>query len=389
MPTGLRPLHARDPSEKHRAATQLELFFDLVSVIAIAAVSQTLHHAISEAHGLGMLVNFIALFAVIWWAWMNFTWFASAFDNGDTLYSLLTLVVMAGAIIFAGGVSSITKSMNFSFALAGWIIMRLGMIALWLRAAYSNPAYRTTAVRYAVGIAIAQILWTALYFTIPSGHIAFLLLFAAIFVVELAVPVFAEKARQTPWHRHHVIERYGLLNIIVLGEVLVSISLMFGKLYEGKFDVPLIIAALSGLIIVISLWWLYFLEAEHLDTTQLRRALIWGYGHVIVFGSGALVAAGLGAVMDVVTHHSQIDAATAARWANAPVAGYLFGLWFIRDRFRTGTLRQHLLLAASGVVAVLAVLGTPVWVCAAVMVLVVVLRSAGSEQAAGQSHHTA
>lgn len=384
MPTGIRPLIARDPREGHRAATQLELFFDLVTVVAIASVTVTLHHAISEGHGPEMLLNFIALFAVIWWAWMNFTWFASAFDNGDALFILLTMVVMSGAAVFAGGVESITTSLDFSYALVGWIIMRIGMIALWLRAARSNPDYRRSAVRYAIGIAVAQALWIALYFAMPPNHAAFLAVFAAIFVVELAVPVWAERARETPWHRHHLIERYGLLNIIVLGEVVVSISLMFGHLYEGQAEAPLIFAAVSGLVIVFALWWLYFLESEdHLETSEFRRAIVWGYGHVIVFAAGALVAAGLGAVMDVVTHHSEIDASTASGWVAGPVALYLFGLWFIRDRFREGLLRQHLLLAGTAVVAALAFAGAPVSVTAVALFVLTAMRAAGTARANG------
>jgi len=379
MPTGLRPLIARDPHEGHRAATQLELLFDLISVVAIASVTMTLHHAISEGHGSAMFLNFIALFVVIWWAWMNFTWFASAFDNGDALYILLTMVVMSGAAVFAGGVAAITTSLDFSFALIGWILMRLGMIALWLRAALSNPGYRRPALRYALGIAVAQALWIALYFALPPDHSAFLAIYTVIFAVELAVPVWAERARATPWHRHHIVERYGLLNIIVLGEVMVSISLMFGQLYEGHAELRMIVAALSGLVIVFALWWLYFIEDEdHLQTTALPRALVWGYGHIVVFAAGALVAAGLGAVMDVITHHSRIDAATASAWVAGPVALYLLGLWFIRDRFREGRFRQHLLLAGAGAGGALAMLGAPVWATAAMLVALTALRAMGS-----------
>lgn len=383
MTTGLRPLQARDPGEAHRAATQLELFFDLVIVVAIASVTETLHHGISEGHGPEMLVNFIAMFVAIWWVWMNFTWFASAFDNGDALFILLVMVVMSGAAVFAGGVSSITESMNFSFALLGWIIMRAGMVALWLRAAWSNPGYRRTALRYAAGVAFAQALWTIFYFLVPPSHVAFYAVFAGIFVVELLVPVLAERARVTPWHRHHMIERYGLLNIIVLGEIVVSIALMFGKLYEGHFDASLVAVAVSGLVIVFALWWLYFLESEqHLETSDLGRAIAWGYGHVIVFGAGALVAAGLGAEMDVVTHHSEIDATAASRWASLPVALYLFGLWFIRDRFRDGLLRQHVLLVVAGLIVVMALLALPVWMTAMVLVATAVARTIGAGRAA-------
>lgn len=371
----IRALQARDPKESHRAATQLELLYDLVTVIAIAAVTETLHHGISGGHGLQTFVGFAAMFIALWWTWMNFTWFASAFDNGDALYVATVMVIMSGALIFAGGISSITATMNFSFGLLGWIIMRAGMIALWLRAAAANPDHRRTAIRFAIGIAVAQTLWTVLYFTVPAGHSAFLLFYVVIFAVELAVPVYAERARETPWHRHHIIERYGLLNIIVLGEVLVSIALMFGKLYEGKTDIALVVTAVSGLVIVFALWWLYFLERDHLGTSHLYRAFVWGYGHIIVFASGALIAAGLGAVMDAVTHHSHIDISTASAWANGAVAGYLFGLWFVRDRFLDIGNRRHVLLAAAAAVATLAIAGLPVWLAALALVAAALLRS--------------
>ena len=88
----------RDMHEPHRAATPLELLFDLVSVIAIAAAAAGLHHAIAEAHVLDGLLKFCAAFFGIWWAWMNYTWFASAYDNDDTPYRLLTLLIMAGSL---------------------------------------------------------------------------------------------------------------------------------------------------------------------------------------------------------------------------------------------------------------------------------------------------
>lgn len=377
MPTGLRPLLSRNPAEGHRAATQLELFFDLVSVIAIAAVTETLHHGISEAHGLPMLVNFIALFVVIWWAWMNYTWFASAFDNGDMGFVLLTFVIITGALVFAGAVSGITTSLDFGTAIFGWIIMRVGMIGLWLRAAADNPAYRRTALRYAGGIALAQILWIVFYLMVPAGSTAFLPLYALIFGVELLVPVQAERAHATPWHRHHIIERYGLLNIIVLGEVMVSLALIFGKIYDGHLELPLVVVGLSGLVVVFSLWWFYFVEPEHLKTTDLPRALLWGYGHVLVFGCGALVAAGLGAVMDVAGHHSEISATEANRWLAAPVAGYLFALWLIRDRCLEGLFARYSLLAGAALIGVLALIGAPVWVVAIALVLLVGLRAQG------------
>ena len=100
------PLVARSPADPHRAATPLELFFDLVIVIAIASLTGAFHHTISEAHGLAKLPSFAFFFVAIWWVWMNFTWYASAFDNDDALHRLLTIVIMFGATIFAAGVAA-------------------------------------------------------------------------------------------------------------------------------------------------------------------------------------------------------------------------------------------------------------------------------------------
>jgi low temperature requirement protein LtrA len=120
-------LPARNPDDPHRAATQLELFFDLISVIAIAAITAGLHHAISEGHGLDKLPVFIFLFTAIWWAWMNFTWFASAFDNDGPTYRLLVMFIMGGELIFAGGAEHIFKTLDLGWGVLGWTIMRLAM----------------------------------------------------------------------------------------------------------------------------------------------------------------------------------------------------------------------------------------------------------------------
>lgn len=374
MALKLIPLVARSPDEPHRASTQLELFFDLVSVVAIAAVTESLHHAISEGHGLAAFPNFVFLFLAIWWAWMNFTWFASAFDNDDTLYRVLTIVIMGGALTFGGGADKIMETLDFGYGLLGWIIMRLGMIAMWLRAAAAGPEHRATALRYAAGIFFAQVLWTVFYFTTVPGSAVFFAAGFFCFVVEWMVPVVAERAGTTPWHRHHIMERYGLLNIIVLGEVLVSISLMVSHVYGGHFDAGFVREAIAALVLVFVIWWIYFIETDHLNSTAFKRVFLWGYGHVFVFGSGAALAAGLGAYMDVLTHHSHVTGPEAAAWINAAVAVYLAALWGIRDRFARIGWRRGVLLGAAAVFVLAAVAGLPPWGTASLAVLTLLAR---------------
>ena len=96
-------MRARDPHEVHRVATPLELLFDLTFVVAVAAAVPELAHAIVENHPIEGLIGFLLVFFGIWWAWMNFTWFASAFDCDDALYRVLTMVQMAGVLVLAIG----------------------------------------------------------------------------------------------------------------------------------------------------------------------------------------------------------------------------------------------------------------------------------------------
>ncbi|MGB3294575.1 MAG: low temperature requirement protein A [Phormidesmis sp.] len=215
----------RDIHEAHRAATPLELLFDLVSVIAIASAAAGLHHAVAEAHFADGIVKFATAFFGVWWAWMNYTWFASAYDNDDTLFRLLTMVIMSGALVMAAGINAFFESTDLTLIVIGYVIMRLIMVVLWLRAARYDLACRRTALWYAGGIAIAQAYWVTLLFRQPDPGLGFYALFALGAILEVAVPALAEKNGSTPWHRHHIMERYGLLTIIVLGETLLAAAM--------------------------------------------------------------------------------------------------------------------------------------------------------------------
>ena len=103
-------MRARSPHEPHRVATPLELLFDLVFVVAIAQAANGLHHAIAGAHALEGLMGYLLVFFAIWWAWMNFTWFASAYDCDDVPYRLAVFVQIAGALILAAGVPAMFET---------------------------------------------------------------------------------------------------------------------------------------------------------------------------------------------------------------------------------------------------------------------------------------
>src|SRR5262245_32738943 len=202
-----RTMTARSPHVAHRIATPLELFFDLVFVVAIAQAGSELHHAIAEGHVAAGLVGYAMVFFAIWWAWMNFTWFASAYDCDDLPYRLAAFVQISGALILAAGVPSMFEAQTPNVAtVGGYVVMRFAAVGQWLRAAASDPAHRTTARRYAAGITILQLAWIGMLLAPRLFRVGF----PVFAVLELLVPVWAERSRQTTWHPHHIAERYGL-----------------------------------------------------------------------------------------------------------------------------------------------------------------------------------
>jgi low temperature requirement protein LtrA len=346
----LRPMQARDVHQPHRVATSLELLFDLVTVIAVASAAAGLHHAIAGGHATDGVVRFAMAFFGIWWAWMNYTWFASAYDNDDVLFRLLTLAIMGGALAIASGIELFFKSLDLTMVVTGYVIMRVGMVVLWLRAARGDPARRTTALTYALGIALVQVYWAGLLWVDSSSSVRLTLLFALGAAFEIAVPALAERSGRTPWHRHHIIERYGLLNIIVLGETLLAGSLALRAVTGEHFQIALVRVALSSLVIVFSMWWLYFSKEEHLQSQDLGRSLTWGYGHVLIFAAGAAVGAGFAVVVDIVSGHAQVLLKVGNYAVAVPVALYLLGLWFVRDRFYFDGAARHVLPAFAALV---------------------------------------
>ncbi len=99
----VRPLRPRDPHEEHRVASPLELFTDLCFVVAVAQAASSLHHSISEGQAWKGAVYFSLAFFGVFWAWLNFTWFGSAYDNDDLAYRLLTILQIIGVLVFAAG----------------------------------------------------------------------------------------------------------------------------------------------------------------------------------------------------------------------------------------------------------------------------------------------
>ena len=337
----------RSPAESHRAATPL----DLVFVVALARAAAALHHAAAENHLADGLLLFSMAFFGIWWAWMNFTWFASAYDTDDVPYRLLAFLQLVGALIFAAAVGERFTGPAYPVGVLGYVVMRIALIGQWLRVARQDPGHRATALRYAVGIAVVQTLWVG---TIWAPEATRTTLFFVLVLAELLVPVIAEQARGTPWHAEHIAERYGLFTIIVLGESVLSASLAIEAITSSSgFALALLPVVIGGLLLLFSMWWVYFDGAPVSLLRMPRGAWAWGYGHVLVFGAGAAVGAGIAVAADHAAHHAEIPGLLAGMMVAVPAAVFLLSLWVLhlltgeRDGSPGATLVTVVVIAAS------------------------------------------
>ncbi|MFJ4780763.1 low temperature requirement protein A [Streptomyces sp. NPDC088762] len=346
------PMTARSRDEQHRAATPLELFFDLCFVVAIAQAGARLVHALAEGHpGTGVLGYFFVFFGV-WWAWMNFTWFASAYDCDDVPYRVATLVQIAGVLVYAAGVSRAFDGNDWTVAVIGYIIMRVALTAQWLRAAAGESgAARTAALKYAAGLVICQAGWVGLLFAPESAR---RWLFLVMVAAELMVPLLAERGHQTPWHAHHIVERYGLFTIIVLGETIAAATVAVkSAIDEHEALGELLPIAAGGLLIVFSAWWIYFAVPMHERLNTNREAIPWGYGHLVIFASGAAIGAGIEVAVEHAVGKAHLSQLAANAAVTVPSAVFLLTVWFLHSRhFKRGLAQQLTLpLAAVAVLA--------------------------------------
>lgn len=370
----------RDPHEKHRQATPLELFFDLTFVIAFGVAGSQFAHHIAEAHfGAGLLAFSFAMFSVIW-AWINFSWFASAYDTDDWIFRVVTMVQLLGVLILAMGIEpmfhSISEGRHVDNAVmvGGYVIMRLALVFQWLRAARQDPDRRLACLTYARLLVLAQLGWIVVLI-VQADVLATFLMAAPLFLLEMAAPYLAERRAKTPWHAHHIAERYGLLAIIALGECLIgAIETLRAIVANHGWSVDAALVGLGGTGLAFAMWWIYFIlpsgPSLHL---QRHRSFGFGYGHMPIFAAIAAAGAGLHVVAYYVDHEAHISAAVAVASIAVPVAVFkvsltaLFSYMLGVDRgVLVGTAGVVVLLAGS---VGLAAVGVSVPVCLLVVVL--------------------
>ncbi|QWB25028.1 MULTISPECIES: low temperature requirement protein A [Streptomyces] len=347
----LRRLRARGRDEAHRTASPLELFFDLCFVVAVAQAGIQLVHSVAEGHAGEGILDYAMVFFAVWWAWMNFSWFASAYDNDDVLYRVVTLVQIAGVLVLAAGVSQAFEEHDYLVVWLGYVIMRLALVTQWLRAARAAEGpERTTALRYAGGVLLCQVGWLGLLL-LPEDALPWWFLVMAL--LEMCVPLFAERGQPTAWHPRHIAERYGLFTIIVLGETVAAATIAVKSGIDENDSLGEVLPIASGgLLIIFAAWWIYFVVPIHGHLRSNRQAFLWGYGHYVVFASAAAIGAGLEVAVEQTVGKAHISTLAASAAVTLPTALYLLTVWALHSRHFKAGITQQLVLPTTALLVI-------------------------------------
>ena len=275
-------LRTLEDAGDERHATWLELFFDLVFVVAIAQLADGL----AEDPSLRGFLIFAGLFVAVWWAWVGYTFYADRFDTDDPPHRVLMIAGMFTVAVLASVIPDAFHGETASFALA-YAAVRAIVVALNARAWWHLPAARPLLNVYipAFSASIAIFL-VSLAVEAPYRY----WLWALALTIDLGTPLVSqERIRQVPIHASHIPERVGLFTIIVFGESVLAVVVGTSAVSWGFESAA---TAMLGFVIAGALWWLYF---DYVDSSIVARTITAGqiylYAHLpLLIGLAALGA---------------------------------------------------------------------------------------------------
>lgn len=381
----LVPMTGRDPEEQGRVSSPLELLFDLTFVVAVGTAAFQFAEMVAEGHAGEAVVAFVLAMFAISVAWINFSWFASAFATDDWLYRALTMVQMIGVVVFSLGLPAMFHSveegehLELRAIVIGYVVMRIAMVLQWWRAARQSPSFHD--------VGMANIRWTVIvqagWIVVAFVHMPIAAVFVAFGVLgafELVLPVLTQgPAGSTPWHPHHVAERYGLFAIITLGEGVVGTVASSGDLLGGgdgtHWTWNAIAVVIAGVGLTFGMWWMYFMTPFGDILARRRgRGYLFGYGHIPLFIGIAGAGAGLHVAGLYMEHHAKISGTAVVLALALPVGLYLLMVYLLHSLLLSAADPFHLLLISLTLAVLLAaVLLAAAGVAIAVCLLVIML----------------
>ena len=307
-------LRTLENTNEERHASALELFFDLVFVVAIAELGETLS---GHPTATGFL-HFAVVFVPVWWAWVGYTVYTDRFDTDDLIFRLAMLTAMLVVVWMAIEIPSAFDNASGGGRFAGaYAAVRFGLVALYLRADHHEPRARPLTRRYIAGFSAGATLWLISAFTTSPARYA---LWGIAIAIELTPPLLSSKVFQrVPLHVSHIPERFAAFTIIALGETVVLVATGMASAHLRATGA---VAAVFGFITAAGLWWAYFDFSNVSSVTGGRLApQTYTYGHLLIVAG--ITATGVGTLLAIRANGATLT--TGARWALSGGTGAFLG----------------------------------------------------------------
>lgn len=362
--------------------TPLELFFDLVFVLAITQCTALMsHHPTWSGIAQGLLV-----LGMLWWAWTGYAWLTSVVDPEEGAVRLVIFGAMAALLLVSLCVPDAFGSLALAFALI-YGVVRGAQIALFILASPDDDGLRHSVLGLAVSslIAISLLALASLFDGLAQGALWALALF-----LDMAGPYFfgSEGWKLMP---AHFAERHGLIVIIALGESIVAI----GVGASHTLNLGIGTAAVLGVALTAAMWWAYFdivaivagrrlVDAEPGRVQNEMARDSYSYVHLGMFAGIVLVALGLKTTIGHFGDHLHTVPAFALLGG---LAIYLLSHVAFRYRHKHTINRQRLLLAIVLLILVPVATEVPALVALAVANVLIWAMIAYETRSYGEGRH--
>lgn len=271
-------MHNTKYFEPDRRATWLELFFDLIFVVAIGDVTHILNHT-HEGHLAPLQFwQYVLTFIPLWWIWVSHTMYANRFDADDRKHRLATLFIMFLVIIISGLIDqrflASFEAIIVCYAGSKYIIAMMYFVS---KHRHKESVQLTTAVGWVTVVGATISLASILF---PAPHRYVVLYLGILFDLVAFVCFLPRRLQAIPVHTEHLIERVGLLTLILLGESVISLSTGLANI---SWTVERLVTAATGFVTISSIWWVYFDSFHLLSKQKLATGHSVLYSHFFVF----------------------------------------------------------------------------------------------------------
>lgn len=343
--SALRPPRLRTASSSdERSATWLELFYDLVFVVAVAALG----HRLLVDHSPQGVVIFAALFVPLWWSWASYTFYADRFDTDDLGQRLLAVAQMVAIALMAASTSGDTADSTMAFAI-WYVAAKTVLLIMYLRAYRHVEATQKLVAGYLRGFSLGLLPWIVSIWVPEPWRF---LLWGIGLAIDFATPwIMRREQANVPLSQSHLPERFGLFTILVLGE---SITAIVAGISSVGWQTDATVGAALGVIIATGLWWLYF---DNLEGSVVRRVrgkvkawkpTVWIYIHLpLAIG---LTASGIGLEFLVAQEGPSLRWIAVGGIAVALVSMSILQVATVRDEMQLGRALTTIRIAGATVV---------------------------------------